>query len=712
MSIPLETPLDQIKGIGPKFIVRLKNLEIETVKDLLWHFPNRYEDFSKIYPISELTAHQEATVSGTVQSINVRRSWRRRFVLTEAVISDYSGSIRAVWFNQPYLRNILQPGRQFNFSGKVVNSNNDLCLSNPIYEFIDSASFTETKHTARLVPIYPETRGLTSKTLRYLIKPLLEQIIEPAETLPPEILKKQKFPPISKALNDIHFPDNLNAALEAKRRFAFESLFLWQLVVLRQKFLLARQKATAIKYDLAEIKRSLQHLPFELTASQKKSLWEIIQDIAKSRPMNRLLQGDVGSGKTIIAALAAIATANNGKQVAFMAPTEILARQHFQTMTKFFPEFEKGIALLTGQEAKIFYGQGLETKAKKNELAKDIADGKIKIIVGTHALIQKNISFPELALVIVDEQHRFGVEQRKALLASSKKQKNTSRLPHFLSMSATPIPRTLSLTLFGDLDLSLITELPKDRKPIITKIISPADRGQAYQFIREQIQSGRQAFVICPRIQPSEENGKMTTDFFRKMEMKNVAEEYEKLKKEVFPDLKIAKIHGRLPAKDKGEIMRSFKEKESELLVATSVIEVGIDVPNATIMMIEGADRFGLAQLYQFRGRVGRGEHQSYCFLFSDSDTKTVQQRLQSIAEAKNGFELAEKDLQIRGPGEFLGDSQTGLPDLAMKALQNPEMVKTAREAALKVIEKDYTLKNQPILKKQAEKFGRAIHQE
>lgn len=712
MLLPLETPLDQIKGIGPKFIVKLKSLKIETVKDLLWHFPNRYEDFSKVYPISELTAHQEATVTGIVESINVRRSWRRHFVLTEAVISDYSGSIRAVWFNQPYLRNILQPGREFNFSGKIVASstNNDLCFSNPIYEFINSDSLTETKHTARLVPIYPETRGLTSKTLRYLIKPLLEQIMEPLEILPADILKKRKFPELKKALRDVHFPDDINDALEAKKRFAFESLFLWQLVILRQKFHLARQKAISIKYDLEEIKRNLKRLPFELTQSQKKSLWEILQDIEKSRPMNRLLQGDVGSGKTIIAAMAAIATAANDKQTAFMAPTEILARQHYQTLIKFFPEFEKGIALLTGQEAKVFYGDNLETKTKKTELTKDIAAGKIKIIVGTHALIQKTISFKELALVIVDEQHRFGIKQRAELLKNSQTGKPV--LPHFLSMSATPIPRTLSLTLFGDLDLSLITELPKDRKPIITKTVAPNNRNNAYQFIREQIKNGRQAFVICPRIQPATDNEKMSADLFGKMEMKNVSEEYEKLKNEIFPDLKIAKIHGRLPAKEKEAVMNSFKNKESDILVATSVIEVGIDIPNAVIMMIEGAERFGLAQLYQFRGRVGRSEHQSYCFLFSDSPAKTVQQRLQSIAEAKNGFELAEKDLEIRGPGEFLGETQTGIPDLAMKALKNPEMVKGAREAALKIIERDYLLKTEPILRKNVEKFGHDIHQE
>ncbi len=388
-----------------------------------------------------------------------------------------------------------------------------------------------------------------------------------------------------------------------------------------------------------------------------------------------------------------------------MAPTEILARQHYQTIKNFFGEFSAGIALLTSANSKIFYGQNLESEIKKENLKKEIENGKIKIVVGTHALIQKNLIFSDLTLVIVDEQHRFGVEQRANLL------KKKSLVPHFLSMSATPIPRTLSLTLFGDLDLSLITELPKNRKPIVTKIVDPENRMRAYQFIKTHIKSGRQAFVICPRIEPSS-NEQLTTTALKQLEWKSVKEEYEKLSKKIFPDLKIGMLHGKIKAKEKEEIMRNFLQNKTKILVATSVIEVGIDVPNATIMMIEGSERFGLAQLYQFRGRVGRGEHQSYCFLFTNSEAKITQERLKSLVEAKNGFELAEKDLKIRGPGEFLGQSQTGMPDLAMKAIQNPELVKNAREKAQAVISKDPELENHPLLKERLNEFKKEIHLE
>ena len=431
--------------------------------------------------------------------------------------------------------------------------------------------------------------------------------------------------------------------------------------------------------------------------------------------MNRLLQGDVGSGKTIVAALAALAIAKENKQNAFMAPTEVLARQHYATFKKFFSDFDKGVGLITGGEAIVFYGDNLETKVKKQELIKKIADNEIKIVIGTHSLIQKNFKFGDLAFVVVDEQHRFGVKQRAELLRGSRQVntrtsadiKSALTLPHFLSMSATPIPRTLSLTLFGDLDLSIIDELPKNRKKIITKAVSPSNRDKAYVFIREQIKKGRQTFVICPRIDPAEINGNLFIP-----ETKAVKEEYEKLSQKIFPDLKVAMLHGKMKSKEKALTMKEFSEGKTDILVSTSVIEVGVDIPNATIMMIEGTECFGLAQLYQFRGRVGRGQHQSFCFLFTDSFSKTTQQRLRSLIEAKNGFELAEKDLEIRGPGEILGAAQTGVPDLAMKAIKNPELVKTARDEAVGIIGKDPELKNYPLLQKRLESFGKEIHLE
>lgn len=707
----LETPLEQISGIGPRFINRLQKLNVKTVKDLLWHFPTRYEDFSQIYKITDLVPNQEATIRGVINEIGGRRTFRRRLFLVEALINDDSGSIRAVWFNQPYIQNVLRPGRLANFSGKITLSGDEIYMSNPTYELVNDEN-QETKHTGRIVPIYPETKGLTSRGLRYLIKPILRKLACLPEILPLEILRNGNLPEINSALREIHFPENLESALRAKKRFAFEDLFFLQLYNIEERLKLAKEKAPTIGAKIEEIKKIVGRLPFELTESQKKSLWEILQDLAKTHPMNRLLQGDVGSGKTIIAAIAAIFTARAERQTAFMAPTEILAHQHYQTFKNFFADFENGVALLTASGTKIFYGKGLETDVKKPALLKEISQKNLKIVIGTHALIQKGVNFPDLALVVVDEQHRFGVKQRAALI------KNKNLVPHFLSMSATPIPRTLSLTLFGDLDLSLITELPKNRKPIVTKIVALANREKAYDFIRDEIKKGRQAFVICPRIEiPNQtENDSRTfankTGENIKLEIKSVKEEYEKLSKKIFPDLKIAMLHGKLKAKEKEKIMRDFSEKRINLLVSTSVVEVGVDVPNATIMMIESAERFGLAQLYQFRGRVGRGEHQSYCLLFTESSGKAVQERLKSIVEAKNGFELAEIDLKIRGPGELLGQIQTGRPDLAMKAIQNPELVKTAREAAIEILKTDPGLKNHSPLRERLTKFNKETHWE
>jgi ATP-dependent DNA helicase RecG len=707
--IKLSVPLSEIRGIGPRFLTKLKNLGLKDVRDLLRHFPNRYEDFSQIYKISELGSNQEATIQGKIVEVTSRRTWRRHMVLVEALVGDETGSIRVIWFNQPYIKNVLRPGRLANFSGKVTYGEGSLYISNPTYELITEGFEEETKHTGRIVPIYPETRGLTSKGLRFLIKPILDEIGEIPEPVPEEILKKKDLPEVNVALKNIHFPATLDDALLAKKRFAFEDLFFFQLHNVSEKLRLAREKSKAVEADIEKTKELIGRLPFELTGSQEKSLREILKDLKQTKPMNRLLQGDVGSGKTIVAALAAILAAKAGYQAAFMAPTEILARQHYKTVFKFFPEFEGGAALLTSGEAKANYGHNLETVLKKPALTKEIEEGKIKIAIGTHALIQKSVEFKNLALVIVDEQHRFGVEQRKSLISKSKG--FSGLVPHFLSMSATPIPRTLSLTLFGDLDISLITELPKNRKEIITKAVLPENRDKAYAFIRGQVKKGRQVFVICPRIEPNEES-RIKNNELGKLEIKTVKEEYEKLSKKVFPDLRVAMLHGKMKAKEKEQIMNDFAEKKSDILVSTSVVEVGVDIPNASIMMIEGAERFGLAQLYQFRGRVGRGEHQSFCFLFTDSSSKNTALRLKSIVEAKNGFELAEYDLKLRGPGEFLGTTQTGMPDIAMKALQNPELVKDARETAVDILKKDSSIKNFPLLAKRLEQFKKEIHLE
>ncbi len=759
--VDLATPLAEIHGIGPQFLTKVKRLGIETVRDLLWHFPTRYEDYSQIYPIADLIPGQEATVHGLVEEVSGRRTWKRRLYLVEVTISDETGSIRAVWFNQPYVRNVLQPGRTANLAGKVTAAEDgELYLSNPTYELTSEHERHETTHTGRIVPVYPETRGLTSKGIRYLVKPILERLAPLEEVLPREVLAAHGLPEVAVALRAVHFPDSLEEALIAKRRFALEDLFFLQLAQVRERLSLEREAAPAITPDLAAVKRLLAALPFELTLSQRQALWEILQDMAKPHPMNRFLQGDVGSGKTVVAAIAAIEVARAGYQAVFMAPTEILARQHYRTIAKLFPEFGGGVALLTSSESRAWYGDNLEEAMRKPALLKAIASGRVGITIGTHALLEKGVSFQSLALVVVDEQHRFGVSQRARLakerradslqgkgsplrkVSRSLSGHGTRRaseggsqgaspalggetpafraaslrqmIPHFLSMSATPIPRTLALTLFGDLDLSLITELPRDRKPIVTKAVVPEHRDRAYAFIRAQIKKGRQAFVICPRIDPPgpPESSKTYYGELQQLEVKSVKQEYDKLSKKVFSDLRVAMLHGRMKPKEKETVMRSFLERRQDILVATSVVEVGIDIPNATIMMIEGADRFGLAQLYQFRGRVGRGEHQSYCLLFTESTARTANPRLKAIVEARNGFELAERDLKLRGPGEFLGEAQAGMPDLAMKAIRNPELVKVARDAAMEVLRKDPTLAEHPSLADHLSQFEARVHWE
>ncbi|MBI3046288.1 MAG: ATP-dependent DNA helicase RecG [Candidatus Harrisonbacteria bacterium] len=708
-GILLSTELGAIPGIGLKFTARLKKLGIITVKDLLWHFPFRYEDYSRIAPIGELQINQSATVQGTINQIATRRTWKKNLLITEAIIVDETGGIKAVWFNQPYVNNILREGGRYNFAGKITGSKREIYLASPSYEQIGAMGRGETKHTAGLIPIYPETRGLTSKGLRYLIKPILKSLDPLEDFLPEEILKENKLPALNLALKRIHFPLQPNDAESAKKRFAFEDLFLLQLNNLKIKTRLAGKNALPLAINQDKLAKLTGSLPFQLTDSQKQSLKEILADLQKPRPMNRLLQGDVGSGKTVIAALAAIFTAENNLQTAFMAPTEVLAGQHYRTISKIFPNFSDGIALLTAGKTEL-----TPAKISKTLLLKAIADGQVKIIIGTHAVIQKGVKFKNLALAIVDEQHRFGVKQRAALQDQENNELANQPIPHFLSMSATPIPRTLSLTVFGDLDLSTITELPAGRKEIVTKIVAPENRQKAYDFIREQIKKGRQAFVICPRIEPGAiKEGEILSEAKKKaLELKSVKEEFEKLSKKVFPDLRVIMLHGKMKGKEKDQIMKNFQERKYDLLVSTSVIEVGVDVPNAAIMIIEGADRFGLAQLYQFRGRVGRSNHQSFCLLFTDSDSGNTRKRLNYLITAKNGFELAEMDLQIRGPGQFLGESQAGLPDVAMDALKDIQLVKTARDAAKEIISNDPEFKNHPLLAKKFEEFQKAIHLE
>jgi ATP-dependent DNA helicase RecG len=728
-SLSLETSLSAVKGIGPKFVAKLEKIGIETAGDLLWHFPVRYDDWSAITDIKNLRPGEYAVIRAKVKKIGFRKSWIQRLTIIEATLEDDSGSVRTIWFGQPFIKRVLSEGKQAFFSGKVLSGKRGIFLSNPSYETVsDEADISELFPQHELLAIYSETKGLTSKGIRFLINKVLPYFEKISDFIPTDILKKNNFPEINQALQSVHFPKTSGEANAAKKRFAFEELFLLQLGNLLEKKRLAKTKAPAIEFNLNFIKWTLEKLPYKLTFSQKRSLYEVLKDIERHQPMNRLLQGDVGSGKTIIAAIAAMETAESGYQAVFMAPTEILANQHYQTFKKFFSDFGHPIGFLTAKSSIAFYGDNLESEIKKKDLLKEIETGKIKILIGTHALIAKSsgeskIKFNNLGLIVVDEQHRFGVHQRAELTRNQSK-KVSGLVPHFLSMSATPIPRTLAITIFGDLDLSTIDELPQGRKPIITKIVDSLNRDKAYAFIRGEIRKGRQAFVICPRIESQNEDNELTYDYESEglkaidrrksgwSESKTVKEEFEKLSKKVFPDLKVAMLHGKMKSEEKQKIMADFKTQKSDILVATSVVEVGVDIPNATIMMIEGAERFGLAQLYQFRGRVGRGEHQSFCFLFTESSSEATGQRLKALLEAKNGFELAEKDLEIRGPGALLGVEQTGMPDTTMRALQNPGMIKSSRASAEYIIEKDPTLKSYPALKNRLAQFKEDIHLE
>ena len=722
--ITLDTKLSQVQGILPKFLVKLNKLEIHTVYDLLRHFPARYEDFSKVSKITDLKSGEQVTIRAEVRRISSRKTWKSSMQIVEALVTDETGGITLVWFNQPFIGKVLKEGMRVNFAGKVFENKTGLHISNPSYEIVKGTS--EMRHTAGLIPVYPETRGLTSKGIRYLVKNFLDIIEFIPDFIPEEVLVERGLPDLNSALRKVHFPKSPDAAERAKTRFAFEYVFLIQLNNLKSREQLSRENAPALPVSDSERAKILGMLPFTLTESQRRSLDEIILDIARPRPMNRLLQGDVGSGKTAVSAVAAVIAAHSNTQAVFMAPTEVLARQHYHTLTGVFKNFDKGIALLTGSESRIYLGEGLETKKTKAALIKDIETGAVAITIGTHALIaeskktktkkaQPKITFPNPGLIVIDEQHRFGVSQRAALLQHKDAR---SMLPHFLSMSATPIPRTLTLAIFGDLDVSTINELPSGRKAIITKIVDPINRPKAYGFIKQQIAAGRQAFFIYPRIEASQaepkEIGHLMTAGTKSMwnEVKAVKAEYEKLSTTIFPDLEVAMLHGKMKAQDKAKTMADFKAGKIDILVSTSVIEVGVDVPNATIMIVEGADRFGLAQLYQFRGRVGRGQHQSFCFLFTDSTGESTMVRLNALLEAKNGFELAEKDLEIRGPGQFLGDKQTGVPDFAMQSLNNIELIKSARDSAQKILEKDPDLKNYPLLKQKLASLSKQIHLE
>ena len=728
--IDLETKIEEIPKIGAAYGKKLKKFGIKTVQDLLFYFPARYDDFSEIISIKAARQRLGETVciQGQITEIENTNTFKKYMTMTEATIRDDEDEIKVIWFNQPYLAKSLKEDDFVCLAGKISLYKEGIYLNNPTYERINEIGENEElTHTGRIVPVYSETRGVTSRWLRYIIKPLLYRFCEQIqESLPEEIIKKYKFLPIQTAVWQLHFPESFEHADAAKARFSFEELFLIQLNVLKEKIKLMLKKAPACAMDSDLMKQFTDSLPFQLTDSQKKCAFAILKDLEKSVPMSRLLEGDVGSGKTVVGAMAALSVVKNNHQVALMAPTEILAKQHFKSISDLLKPFNVTLGMLTGKDARICR-DGETFEVSKKSFNGDLENGQIDVAIGTHSLIQKGVVFKDLALVILDEQHRFGVEQRDHLI------KNKKLVPHLLSMTATPIPRTLALTVYGDLDLSLIDEMPKNRKKTKTIIVEPSQRKEAYEFIKKEVSEGKGVFVIFPKIDSEatklkesiEKHGPMkgsaafvpqnynmgnSLKSLAVNEVKALKEEYEKLSKEIFPDLRITMLHGKMKPAEKERIMLDFKKGEIDILLSTSVIEVGVDVPRATIMMIEGAERFGLSQLHQFRGRVGRSDLQSYCFLFTTDPSMLNRKRLKALVESSNGFELAEKDLEIRGPGSLYGTQQSGIPDLAMQGLSNVFLVEKTRAAAKEILEKDPELKNYPQLKERLKQFQTKIH--
>jgi len=672
----IDQKIEEISGVGPAYIKRMHKIGIKTVHDLLFYFPQRYDDFSKVLSISKINPGEVVSVKGSVWQITNKRT-RRGMTITEAVISDETGAIKAVWFNQPFIKTSIKSGEEIIIAGKPEWEYGTIIMRSPSYEKLTNGSTIgkELKHTGRIVPVYPETEGLSSKWLRHKIEPLLKLVDNIEEYLPKEVIKKYDLSEIKKTIKELHFPRDYQSLGKAKRRMDFEEMFLLQLAVCSVKKEFSKERSPLIKFEKKKAQEFKDRLPFEMTNAQRKSAFEILKDMEKKHPMNRLLEGDVGSGKTIVASMALFMVASSGFQSVIIAPTEILAGQHFASITELIGNFN--IGLITGNSASLVGSKKFTKNSKQGRLREfwDFArNGEIDIIIGTHALLQEKNEFKNLGLVIIDEQHRFGVEQRAVL----RKENKEGLMPHFLSMSATPIPRTLTLTFYGDLDVSILDELPKGRKPILTRLVENNKREQAYKFIDQKIDEGRQVFVICPMIEESD-----------KLEAKSVMQEFKKLEKVIFPDRKIATLHGKMKITEKEKVMSDFKQGKIDLLVATSVVEVGVNIPNASIMMIEGSDRFGLAQLHQFRGRVGRGDHQAYCFIFTESSNELTLKRLHSFVNTTDGFKLAEADLEIRGPGEVFGKAQHGVPDIKTKNLMNITLIKETRKAAEEFLEEN-----------------------
>lgn len=674
----------------------LKRLRIITIDDLLHHLPARYEDISDIQSVSGLEIGQEAVVYGQLGGLKTRKAWKSRRPIAEGWVEDGSARIKIMWFNQPYLAKMYQDGMYVKVAGKVTGSADKPYIANPEVEKLDSLPIDRHDSIFKdsggiddtIYPVYRESKGVTSKwfyhtVLKCFEKGILENIVDPISE---EILKRYKLPTLKTALVWIHSPKKASDAESARKRFAFEEVFYIQIQKALEKAAVNAATTYSFKTTKEHLAEFTGRFPFKLTAAQNKAVKEIAKDFNGQHAMSRLLEGDVGSGKTAVAATTAYAVATSrppeglGKelefgnlQVAYMAPTEILAKQHFDSFIEYFAHLPIQIGLITGSGCMKFPSKTdptKPTKISKAQLLKWVKNGEVPIVIGTHALIYKSVEFKHLAYVIIDEQHRFGTNQRKALA------KKDARMPHLLSMTATPIPRTLALTIYGDLDITLLDQMPAGRKPVITEIITPDKQERMYEHVRSELAAGRQAYVICPRIDEPD------PDKATALRLKSVTAETKRLKEKVFPNTNIASLHGKMRPAEKDSVMQDFLDHKIDVLVATSVVEVGVNVPNATNIIIEGAERFGLAQLHQLRGRVIRGTHQPYCFAVTESKSDKTRERLKALTQSKNGFELAEYDLQFRGSGELYGAKQSGLTDLGMEAIRNLKLVEAARNEA------------------------------
>jgi ATP-dependent DNA helicase RecG len=668
---PLHAPIESVRGVGPANAERFAKLGVRTVRDLLYHFPRRHLDYRAARLIKDLTFEGYETILATVWSVKVDGRPGGILVI-RVILADESGTAEAMWVRRKdYLSKDFVTGRTVVLSGECRLVNGRPVFRDPEWE---NYVTEDTVHTGRLVPVYPLVEGLNGRYVRRIAKHTIDRYAALlADPLPAAIRDEHRLLDLPSAIAQAHFPDSDELHAAAQKRLAFDELLVIQLGLSERR--MARETgepAPALEARVEQVREFLESLPFQLTGAQQRALAEIGRRLSLEQPMSLLLEGDVGSGKTVVAAAAAVQVVANGYQAAIMAPTEILAEQHHRTFQKLFSGLGVGapsVTLLTGSVK----------GADRRRRYADVASGQANVVVGTQALVQEGLEFGRLGLVVIDEQHRFGVEQRSTLRQKGYK-------PHVLVMTATPIPRTLALTIYGDLDLQVLDELPPGRQTIKTRHLRPTDRPKAYEFVRREVQSGHQAFIICPLV---EETGRLDA---RGNEARAAVAEHERLQRDVFPDLRLGLVHGRMKPAEKDAAMRMFQSREYDILVSTAVVEVGIDVPNATVMLIEGANRFGLAQLHQFRGRVGRGEAQSYCLLISDSPSEVSDRRLGIVERTNDGFALAEEDLKLRGPGEFFGTRQSGLPDLKMAKLSDVAILEEARVAALKIVERDLAL--------------------